>query len=176
MHIQDDLLPSEEANNSTSLSEIESFLNDDIHENIASTSEDCTIRKISFSYWAGFVCKNVQEDRNSSEKELASNLWIRLKDIGGLCYPNQEYLSLLSEFEVCFYTVHENKICLQPNVVKNFISLLNAKYPNVPPKLIAKYSKARLFLRLKYLQKCLDETKSSTETRRGRNKKRQLSK
>ena len=172
---QRDLLPSEEIKDSNSLDELEFILNDHtVQPNVPSNTE---AGKLAFSYFAGYVCQSskIQVSRNALERELPSNLWIRLKDLGGLYYPEQEHLNFLQQFEIIFFTVHKNDINLKFNVIKDFIALLEDKYPNLKREFIVKYSRARLFLRLKYLQKYKIEANSTGQSERGRKKKKQLS-
>ena len=171
---QQELLPSEETEGDDSLKEIECLLND-IPKSPATASSETD--RLAFQYFAGFVCRNTaQNERNAEEKDLPNNLWIKLRDLGGLYYPEQTYLDILKEFEVCFYAIHGNEVSLKTNVIKDFIALLESKYSNIERPFIVKYSRSRLFIRIRELRKRELKVKPRTQTSRGQIKKKQLSK
>ena len=181
LHPQKDLILTEE-NSENSINELENLFEEAAQEPRTEVNKG-KLEKYAFTYFAGYVCNSskVQANKNDIEKEFECNLWIRLRDVGRLFYPEQEYLEYIKQFEICFYSIHKNKINHKTNVLKDFIALLQTKYPNLEKSFIVKYSRTRLFTRIKYLrnlqiEKQIEKRKGKFQTERSKMKQIQFSK
>ena len=101
---------------------------------------------------------------------------IRRLSRGGLREPTPEFVVMVREFENLFNEFHGGlfNIDYGKDVIRRFTRVLEAKFPEMDPKILNKFSTFRLFLRIRTLERIRRaENRKRVESNRARRKKKQ---
>jgi hypothetical protein len=117
-------------------------------------------------YVAGYIAAHFLQDHPELSRigaqEERSGFWVQyLSDKEqGLCEPSTLWMALFRKFEDIFRIFHGDKSCSKlPGVVAHLKQILTDNYQDVPVDVIAYYSKFRILLRVRYLNKLLEDQK-----------------
>ena len=146
-------------------------------------------RKLSeygFEYVTGWLCKEFAKTHPELGRPTGQlpplgddeeRSWIRRLSRGGLREPTTELVALVREFEDLFNKFHGGlfNIDYGKDVIRRFTKVLEAKYPEIDPKILKKFSTFRLFLRIRTLERIRRaENRKRIESNRARRKKKQF--
>ena len=99
--------------------------------------------------------------------------WVGIQSRGGLCTPTPELMQLIQKFDLVFATIHGSGLNEDPGVIQRLFDNIQHMHPNVPPKLIRKYSNYRSHMRRRFLNDKL-QNKKKEEARKKRDKKKSV--
>ena len=91
--------------------------------------------------------------------------WIRMISRGGLYLPSAELKQLVDSMETDFQKYHGPSLSLEKHSMNILAKILQLKNPGVPLDLLQLFSRARFYMRLKYLNKELHVHEKSIQRR-----------
>lgn len=96
----------------------------------------------------------------NADPDKMRDLWVDKVSKGGLTSPSDLWLAYFSKFEEHFIAVNGYfTIDKQPRIVSRFEELLVSTFPALPKEVIRFYSKCRMFIRIEYLNKRIEDEK-----------------
>ena len=107
------------------------------------------------NFVGGFLCYKLGKKYKwmGQKTKIAENNseWMQLKSRGDLFMPSQKLQEFLVTAESVFRKYHKEKLSLECNPITRLAAILEQRFPDYTPDLIALYSRTRFFLRLKSL-------------------------
>ena len=85
------------------------------------------------------------------ESEADNSKWIRMLSRGGLYLPSLKLKQLVEYMESDFQRYHGPSLSLEQNSINILAKMLRIKNPDMPLELLELFSRARFFMRLKFL-------------------------
>lgn len=125
-------------------------------------------------YIAGYLAFKNKENKICSEEDIVENGWIETLSRGGLTTPSKEVLEMVEVGNKIFENIHGEEhgwLRKEGALVSNFHKTLSDKFPNIPTKLLRRFSRTRVFIRIKFLNTA---NKISSEEKRNKSKKKLL--
>src|SRR5665811_1156135 len=93
--------------------------------------------------------------------------WVAFLSKGGLIEPSRWWMSFFSKFEDIFRIIHDSnfEVNQTPGIVKYLASLLTRTYIDVPPKVITFYARVRTMIRIRHLNRKLEDERFMRQER-----------
>ena len=123
------------------------------------SQEDCSEQGLV--YVAGYLCHKLAHKYqwmgmrtcyvNETEKNKFDSKWIEMISRGGLYLPSLELKQLVDSMERDFQRYHGPSLSLEQNSINILAKMLRIKNPDMPLELLELFSRARFFMRLKFL-------------------------
>lgn len=129
-------------------------------------------------YLAGFIARGVIKEfpdlanhtyklHDESKDQLNEENYVQDLSYGGLMQPTEKWQNVFNQMDSYFNHIHNNvgptteKIGFQKtkNVQKRSIALIQNQFPDVPEKIVRAYANKRINVRVRHMQKRLQEKK-----------------
>lgn len=122
-------------------------------------------------YIAGYLAAKLRYSNPELSADLMDvekrNLWVARLSKGGLIEPSKIWFAYFQKFEEYFRAVNSSSsVDMEPGVVQKLTNALLERFPEVPVKVIKFYSRCRMFIRIKYLNKLIQDEKYTREHQR----------
>ena len=137
------------------------------------SQEECS--KEGLVYVAGYLCHKLAHKYEwmgartchvpESNAPDFDSKWIRMISRGGLYLPSAELKQLVDSMETDFQKYHGPSLSLEKHSMNILAKILQLKNPGVPLDLLQLFSRARFYMRLKYLNKELHVHEKSIQRR-----------
>lgn len=139
--------------------------------NVEDMDDNAIVTEGAQEYIAGYISSKFRSDHPELSADLMDeanrNLWISRLSKGGLIEPSSIWLMYFQKFEDFFRGVNlPNSIDMEPGVMRNLTTLLLERFPEVPQAVVKFYSRCRIHIRIKYLNKLMQDEKYSREHQR----------
>ena len=123
------------------------------------SQEECS--EEGLVYVAGYLCHKLAHKYqwmgartcyvDESEANKFDSKWIQMMSRGGLYLPSLKLKQLVESMESDFQRYHGPSLSLEQNSINILAKMLRIKNPDMPLELLELFSRARFFMRLKFL-------------------------
>ncbi len=122
-------------------------------------------------YIAGYIAAKLRCERPELSADLMDlerrNLWVSRLSKGRLVEPSAIWLAYFNKFEEYFRTINPpTSIDMSPGVMLKLSNFLIEKYSEVPVEVISFYARCRVHIRIKYLNKLMEDERYNREHQR----------
>ena len=135
------------------------------------------IEQEGFKYVAGYIAHKFIQDlpelgEKSSEVPFfpkSSAPWITSLSRGGLVVPSESFVAQIYQMEKIFRAIHSDTISLEKEIIGQLHKVLLSKFPDLPSKILKKFSRTRTFIRIRFLNtrlKMIEEEKNAARKRK----------
>ena len=107
------------------------------------------------AYVAGYVARGSglgQPSSRTDEDAVVETLWTRLRSVGGLTIPTEEFLREFRQTDKRFKAYHAGNqygMSRQPGVIRRLIQALRRRHARLPANVVRRFVRVRTFIRLR---------------------------
>jgi hypothetical protein len=124
-------------------------------------------------YIAGYLAYKNYEGKLCSEEDVVENGWIERLSRGGLTTPSKDLVEIVRVGNEIFEKIHSkefNWLKADDKLVGNFLKILQKKFPTASSKLLRRFARTRIFIRIRFLNRT---NKYVSDEKRNKKKKKQ---
>lgn len=138
---------------------------------VGNMDADAIVTEGAQEYIAGYISSKFRSAHPELSADLMEeekrNLWISSLSKGGLIEPSSIWFTYFQKFEDFFRRINPStSISMEPGVLRNLYNLLVERFPEVPQTVVKFYSRCRIHIRIKYLNKLMQDARYQREHQR----------